>query len=82
MHLEIESPDNTTNIKSRLPGYYLHLRRLHDLPVLPIVLFMKVGLDGIGVDEWNEVWMFYAGPPVPAECYRFTHMRRTARDKR
>ena len=48
--IEIESADNTTSIRARLPRYAWTLRSKLDLPVLPVVLFLKVGLDGIGVE--------------------------------
>ncbi|MBO0699863.1 MAG: DUF4351 domain-containing protein [Zavarzinella sp.] len=54
VHIEIESPDKTTLLKPRLPRYYIHLRDARGLPVLPIVLYLKVGLDGIGVDAVSE----------------------------
>lgn len=54
IHVEIESPDRTTAIKPRLPRYYVHLREKSELPVLPIVLYLKVGLEGIGVDTYEE----------------------------
>lgn len=50
IHIEIEAPEKTTLLKPRLPGYYLHLWEQHGLPVLPIVLYLRVGLDGIGTD--------------------------------
>jgi len=50
VHIEIESPDRTTALKPRLPAYYMHLVETYGRPVLPIVLYLKVGLDGIGVD--------------------------------
>jgi hypothetical protein len=34
--------------------YYDYLRRQHRLPVLPICLFLRVGLDGIGWDAYEE----------------------------
>jgi hypothetical protein len=52
--VEIESRDSATRLKPRLPEYYLHLRSTYDIPVLPIVLYLKVGLDGIGVDVHEE----------------------------
>lgn len=54
IHIEIESPEGTTSLKSRLPRYYIHLRDCYSLPVLPIVIYLKVGLDGIGVDHVEE----------------------------
>jgi len=59
VHVEIESPDRTTRLTSRLPSYYRFLRDKYQLPVLPIVLYLKVGLDGIGVDRYVEgIWDF------------------------
>lgn len=54
VHIEVESPDHTTEIKPRLPAYYVHLRDAHGLPVLSIVVYLKVGLDGIGMDAYVE----------------------------
>lgn len=54
VHIEIESPDRTTELKPRLPAYYIHLRNEHQLPVLPIVIYLKVGLSGIGIDVYAE----------------------------
>jgi hypothetical protein len=34
--------------------YYIQLRRDTGLPVLPIALFLRVGLDGIGWDAYEE----------------------------
>jgi hypothetical protein len=34
--------------------YYVQLRRDTQLPVLPIGLFLRVGLDGIGWDAYEE----------------------------
>ena len=54
VHIEIESEDRTTILKPRLPRYYHHLRDKHRLPVLPIVLYLSVGMDGIGEDTVIE----------------------------
>ncbi len=57
VHIEIESPDRTSRLTPRLPYYYHFLRDKHELPVLPIVLYLKVGLDGIGVQRHvEELW--------------------------
>jgi hypothetical protein len=37
-------------------AYYEQLRRRHDLPVLPIALYLRVGLDGIGWDLYEETY--------------------------
>jgi hypothetical protein len=72
VHVEIESPDRTTTLKPRLPFYYHFLRDKYQLPVLPMVLYLKVGLGGIGVDsvveevfdlEVNRFQYLYVGLP-------------------
>ena len=35
-------------------SYHEQLRRRHGLPVLPIALYLRVGLDGIGWDVYEE----------------------------
>ena len=79
VHVEIESPDRTTLLEPRLPAYFRHLRDAHGLPVLPIVIYLKVGLDGIGIESVVErVWeldvntfrYLYVGlPGLDAENY-------------
>ncbi len=54
VHIEVESADRTARLKPRLPRYYFHLREAHGLPVLPIVLYLRVGMDGIGIDTVEE----------------------------
>ena len=54
VHIEIESDDRTTRLKPRLPRYYHHLRDKHRLPVLPIALYLSVGMEGIGEDTVIE----------------------------
>jgi hypothetical protein len=51
LNIEIESPDRTTLIKKRWPGYYIHLSGQYGLPVLPIVLYLDVALQGLGIDR-------------------------------
>jgi hypothetical protein len=54
VHIEIESPDRVAPLRSRMFDAYWQLRRKHRLPVLPIGLYLQVGLDGIGVDCFEE----------------------------
>jgi hypothetical protein len=54
IHFEIESPDRMTSIDSRMPTYHIHLRNHTGLPVLPIVIFLKVVGDGIGIRAYSE----------------------------
>ncbi len=46
--IEIESKDSSTSIRDRLPVYAANLRAKLGLPVLPIVLLLNTGFDGIG----------------------------------
>jgi hypothetical protein len=73
VHVEIEAPDRTTELKPRLPYYYHFLRDRYQLPVLPVVLYLKVGLEGVGIDrvveevcglEVNRFQYLYAGLPA------------------
>jgi hypothetical protein len=54
VHIEIESPDKATPLRPRMFDSYCHLRRKYGLPVLPIALYLRVGLDGIGIDIYEE----------------------------
>jgi hypothetical protein len=54
VHIEIESPDKATPLRPRMLDAYIQLRRQHGLPVLPIGLYLRVGLDGIGIDVYEE----------------------------
>jgi hypothetical protein len=57
VHMEIESAERTTAIKERMPHYYHQLRAQHGLPVLPIVLFLRMHLEGIAEDVCvNRFW--------------------------
>ena len=79
IHIEIESPSRTTLLKPRLPRYYSSLRDRHGIPVLPIVLYLQIGLEGIGIDsvidrvwelEVNKFQYLYVGlPGLDAETY-------------
>ncbi|HQU41876.1 MAG: hypothetical protein B7Z73_01070 [Planctomycetia bacterium 21-64-5] len=54
VHVEIEAADTVAPSRRRMFHYYEPLRRHHDLPVLPIGLYLRVGLDGIGWDAYEE----------------------------
>ncbi len=68
IHIEIESAESVTDIERRLPDYYFYLRRTSQKPVLPLVVFLKVGLDGIGI---REVTDRFDGEPVMTLRYRY-----------
>jgi hypothetical protein len=54
VHIEIESGDKATPLRGPMFRAYMHLRERHQLPVLPIGIFLQVGLDGVGVDIYEE----------------------------
>ena len=54
VHVELESRESIQPLKPRMFDYYVQLRRDLGLPVLPIGLFLRVGLDGIGWDAYEE----------------------------
>jgi len=54
IHVEIESSDSVEPLRRRMHRYYTHLRDEHELPVLPIALYLRVGLEGIGFDEFRD----------------------------
>jgi hypothetical protein len=54
IHIEIESPDKVAPLRPRMFHSYVYLRDKYGLPVLPIGLYLKVGLEGIGQDTYEE----------------------------
>jgi len=54
LHIEIEHADTVAPLRPRMFDYYCLLRRTYQLPVLPIGLYLQVGLDGIGQDFHEE----------------------------
>ena len=68
IHIEIESAESVTDIERRLPDYYFYLRRAKRKPVLPVVVFLKVGLDGLGIREIRDP---AEGDPTLIFFYRY-----------
>ena len=73
VHIEIESPDKAAPLRPRMFYAYTHLRHHHRLPVLPIGVFLNVGLNGIDKDVYEEYFWefcpihfeyFYVGLPA------------------
>jgi hypothetical protein len=54
VHLEVESSDSSVAFQPRMFDYYIQLRRDTGLPVLPIALFLRLGLKGVGWDSYVE----------------------------
>ncbi len=51
IHVEIEAADRSTTIQNTMPSRYFFLWEKYGLPILPLVLFLNVGLAGIGIRE-------------------------------
>src|SRR5262245_56011466 len=47
VHVEVESRDTVQAFRPRMFDYYVQLRRDQHIPVLPIGLFLRVGLQGV-----------------------------------
>jgi hypothetical protein len=54
VHVEVESRESVQQFRPRMFEYYTQLRRDSGLPVLPIGLYLRVGLEGIGWDAYEE----------------------------
>lgn len=73
MHVEIEAADTVAPLRRRMFHYYEPLRRRYDLPVLPIGVYLHVGLEGVGWDCYAEsfwekplIRFYYAYIGLPA----------------
>jgi len=79
IHLEVESQDRIAGFRRRFFNYYCDLRRKFDVPVWPIGVFLRVGLNGVGWTSYEEMfweqrvlefWFAYVGlPALDAETY-------------
>src|SRR5262249_15755248 len=54
VHVEVETRASAAALRPRMFEYYVQVERDLGLPVLPIGLFLRVGLDGIGWDAYEE----------------------------
>src|SRR5262249_44888872 len=54
VHIEVETRKSAVALRPRMFEYYVQLRRDLGFPVLPIGLFVRVGLDGVGWDAYEE----------------------------
>jgi hypothetical protein len=56
IHIEVEAEDTTVPLRKRFFDSYNALRRKHGLPVLPVAVFLRVGLNGTGVLNYEELF--------------------------
>jgi hypothetical protein len=54
VQVEVESRDSAEPLRGWLFACYQHLRQRYRLPVLPIGLYLRVGLEGVGWDSYEE----------------------------
>jgi hypothetical protein len=54
IHIEVEADDRLTRIRPRMHDYYKGLRDRYQLPVWSLALYLRVGLDGVGWDVYEE----------------------------
>jgi hypothetical protein len=73
IHVEIESRESLERLRPQVYKYYHKLREKHGLPVLPLAMLLQVGLEGLGVDVYEEFFgsfrplhfqYLYAGLPA------------------
>ena len=57
LHIEVESADTVEPLRERMFDYYCLLTRKHGLDVLPVAIYLQVGLEGRGRDVFERrVW--------------------------
>jgi hypothetical protein len=57
IHIEIESGDSVEPFRERIYDYYHFLTRKHQLDVLPVAIYLRVGLEGRGLDVFErKIW--------------------------
>jgi hypothetical protein len=54
VHVEIEHRDTVEPLRAAMFDLYKQLRQRHQLPVLPMALYLRVGLEGVGWDVYEE----------------------------
>ena len=54
VHVEVETRKSAVALRPRMFEYYALLRRDLGLPVWPIGLYLRVGMDGVGWDAYEE----------------------------
>lgn len=69
IHVEIESGTSIVKFRRRHFRYHASLRQKYELPVLPIAVFLKVGLDGLGIDVYRETC-----GPLETICFRYCYV--------
>ena len=53
IHIEVESADTVEPLRRRMYHYFDHLTHVLNLEVLPIAVYLRVGLEGRGIDAYE-----------------------------
>jgi len=53
IHIEVESDDTVEPLRKRMYEYYHHLTHVLNLNVLPVAVYLRVGLEGRGIDTYQ-----------------------------
>lgn len=83
LHLEVESADSLTEVRKKIGYYYPGIRGKHNVPVTTLAVYLRVGLQGQGWDEYAEAdvsdqetepvyrvrWRYVGLPALSAEEY-------------
>lgn len=54
VHVEVESAESVAPLRKRMYDYRNFLQSKHAVPVLPMALYLQVGLEGVGWDVYEE----------------------------
>jgi hypothetical protein len=68
VHVELEGWDSIAEMRRRMRDYRHYLSRKFQLPVLPLCIYMYVGLEGLGWDEDRETFL---GEVINTFRYRY-----------
>ncbi len=69
VNVEIEADDRAADLRRRIYHYWHALRTRHGLPVLPLAIYLRVALDGLGVDVYEEQFL-----DQPQMTFRFPYV--------
>jgi hypothetical protein len=75
IHVEIESADSVSPLRERMHWYWSNLRQRHRLPVLPLAVYLNVGLQGLGIDSYGEDF-----GPLDVLCFKYLYVGMPALD--
>jgi hypothetical protein len=54
VHVEVESREGVAAFRKPMARYYQTLRQRYECPVLPVAVYLRVALDGVGVDAYID----------------------------